>query len=308
MWNRLQDGVVYAMAQLAPLTQELHRIALEWAGRGVIVIIILLASSLVLRFSRAVIRRIFESSGESEQRFKLDRRKLVTMSALLQSLVKYTVYFFAGIMILDEFGVPTASLLAGAGIAGLAIGFGAQNLVKDIITGFFILFEDQFAVGDYVDVAGVSGIVESIGLRVTRIRDFGGQLHIIPNGQIEKVTNYMGPGMRVMFGVTIAYEADVDKAIKVLEEVFQKAAAEIPTIVEGPKVLGVEDLAPSGVTLLVWAKAQAMEQWAVARELKKRIKQAFDENGIEIPYPHTAVVFKDRAGEGRERDGQVSHR
>lgn len=299
MWDRLQDEVVQAMSQIVPLTQELHRIALDWAGRGAIVIIILLVSSLALRFSRAVIKRVLETGEESEQRFKLDRRKLVTISALLQSLVKYTVYFFAGIMILDEFGVPTGSLLAGAGIAGLAIGFGAQNLVKDIITGFFILFEDQFAVGDYVEVAGVSGIVESIGLRVTHIRDFGGQLHIIPNGQIEKVTNYMGSGMRVMFGVSVAYEADVDKAIKVLEEVLQKAAAEIPTIVEGPKVLGVDDLGSSGVTLLVWAEAQAMEQWAVARELKKRIKQAFDENGIEIPYPHTAVVIKERAGEGR---------
>src|SRR5690606_17740294 len=133
-------------------------------------------AAIVLRGSRPALRRIMEprSSG-------LDERRAKTLVDLVHSVVRYAVYFFAFVVILDELGVDTRSLIAGAGIAGLAIGFGAQNLVKDVVTGFFILLEDQYGVGDYVTVAGVSGIVESVGIRTTKVRDFGGQLFIIPN-------------------------------------------------------------------------------------------------------------------------------
>jgi small-conductance mechanosensitive channel len=220
----------------------------------------------------------------------LDDRKAKTLSSLLRSVVRYVVYAFAIIAILRQIGIDTTGLLAGAGLAGLAIGFGAQSLVRDVINGFFILFEDHFAVGDYVSIGDVSGIVESLGLRVTRVRGFGGELHIIPNGQVEKIVNHMGSSMRVLFGVIVHYGADIDYVIQVLNQDFEDAKREIPGIVDGPTVLGVNELGDSGVELRILARAEPMEQWAVERALKKRVKDVFDREGIVIPYRHMQVL------------------
>ncbi len=219
-----------------------------------------------------------------------DDRKAKTLSSLLRSVVRYVVYAFAIIAVLRQIGIDTTGLLAGAGLAGLAIGFGAQNLVRDIINGFFILFEDHFAVGDYVSIGDVSGIVESLGLRVTRVRGFGGELHIIPNGQVEKIVNHMGSSMRVLFGVIVGYGADIDHVIRVLNQDFENAKREIPDIVEGPTVLGVNELGDSGVELRILARAKPMQQWNVERTLKKRVKDVFDREGIVIPYRHMQVL------------------
>lgn len=220
----------------------------------------------------------------------LDDRKAKTLSSLLRSVVRYVVYAFAIIAVLKQIGIDTTGLLAGAGLAGLAIGFGAQSLVRDIINGFFILFEDHFAVGDYVSIGDVSGIVESLGLRVTRVRGFGGELHVIPNGQVEKIVNHMGASMRVLFGVTVGYEADIDHVIQVLNQGFENAKRDIPDIVEGPTVLGVNELGDSGVELRILARAKPMQQWNVERALKKRVKDIFDREGIVIPYRHMQVL------------------
>jgi small conductance mechanosensitive channel len=219
-----------------------------------------------------------------------DDRKAKTLSSLLRSVVRYVVYAFAIIAVLRQIGIDTTGLLAGAGLAGLAIGFGAQNLVRDIINGFFILFEDHFAVGDYVSIGDVSGIVESLGLRVTRVRGFGGELHIIPNGQVEKIVNHMGSSMRVLFGVIVGYGADIDHVIRVLNQDFENAKREILDIVEGPTVLGVNELGDSGVELRILARAKPMQQWNVERTLKKRVKDVFDREGIVIPYRHMQVL------------------
>ncbi len=265
--------------------------ALVSAGGTVLhILLILVVSFLLVRASNALIDRLI-IQRVSEGRKLIDERKARTLRSLLKSVARYAIYIFAGISILGELGVNTASLLAGAGLAGIAIGFGAQNLVRDIINGFFILFEDQFAVGDYVTVGDVSGIVEAIGLRATQVRGFGGELYVIPNGQISSVTNHMGSAMRVMFTVAVSYETDIDRAIAVLESEFEKAKVEISDIVEGPKVLGVNALAQSGVELLILARTRSMEQWRVERELKKRVKEALDREGIAIPYPHMQVVL-----------------
>jgi small conductance mechanosensitive channel len=192
--------------------------------------------------------------------------------------------------ILEILGVNISSLIAAAGVGGLAIGFGAQSLVKDVITGFFILFEDQFHVGDYIETGGKSGIVEEMALRVTKMRDFNGDLHIVPNGSIDKVTNKCRGNMRALVEIGIAYEENIDNAIRVMDEVCKEVAHENDKIIEGPTVLGVTRLGEYDVIISVMAKTQPMEQWAVERELRKRIKERLDDRGIEIPYPRRMVI------------------
>lgn len=261
-------------------------------GRGLIrIILILILATVAIKIGNMLIDRILGRALTRQGRF-MDERKLKTLSRLAKNVMRYVIYFVAGVMILDEFGINTASLLAGAGIAGLAVGFGAQNLVRDVINGFFLLFEDQFGVGDYVTLGDISGVVEEMGLRVTKVRDFGGQLHIVPNGQISRVTNHMGAAMRVMFDVDVHYDTDINYALEVLQKAFEKARQEIDTIVDGPTALGVRELGDSSIKILVLARTKPMEQWAVERELKRRIKYALDEAGIQIPYPHRTVVVE----------------
>lgn len=231
---------------------------------------------------------------------KWDERRIHTMRGLFRSLLRYALYFFGGMVVLSELGINTASLIAGAGIVGLAIGFGAQNLVRDVISGFFILFEDQFAVGDYVTLAGVTGYVEEMGLRVTKIREWTGELHIIPNGEIKQVANLSRGEMGVVVEVEIAYEEDISRAISVIDRVCHELAGEKAGVVlEEPRVLGVEELGASGVRVRIFGKVKPMEQWAFARELRKRLKEALDEAGIEIPYPRRVIMHRESRGEDK---------
>lgn len=249
----------------------------------------LLVAYFIIKIANSAINKIIVNQ-EADRPHLFDDRKAKTLSSLLQSVVRYVIYAFAIIAVLRQLGIDTTGLLAGAGLAGLAIGFGAQSLVRDIINGFFILFEDHFAVGDYVTIGDVSGIVEAVGLRVTRVRSFGGELHILPNGQVEKVVNHMGSAMRVLFSVLVGYGADIDRVINVLNQDFENAKQEIPDIVEGPTVLGVKELGESGVELLILARTKPMQQWNVERILKKRVKDVFDREGIVIPYRHMQVL------------------
>lgn len=235
--------------------------------------------------------------------WQLEESRSRTLASLLRSAVRYTVTIFAGMMALDILGVDTRSLLGGVAIAGLAIGFGAQNLVRDVITGFFIIYERQYDVGDYIKAAGVAGVVEEVGLRVTRLRDWSGEIHVIPNGRIEITTNVSRAGSRALVEVSVAYEADLRQAIDVMQQACDQAARELPAILEGPTVLGVKELGDSGIDLLVWARTQPLEQWGVERELRLRLKEALDAAGIEIPYPR--LVVYDRS-ERRADGDQVS--
>jgi len=266
---------------------------LRQGGITVIRIIgILILTQLVLTFGSNVIEHLFRRDETKEQ--FLDERRSRTLGSLLKSVLRYGVYFIAGVMILDNLGIRTGSILAGAGIIGLAVGFGAQNLVRDVITGFFIIFEDQYSVGDFVTVAGVTGTVENLGLRTTKIREWTGQLHIIPNGEVGSVTNFSTGKMAAVVFIRIAYEEDIDKAMSVLTQVGLKARAELPQIIEDPVVQGVTELGPSEVVLRVVAFTKPGEQWSTERELRKRFKQALDEAGIEIPYPRRVVISKNK--------------
>lgn len=269
----------------------IDHISLLVIGQKVLKIaLVLIAVRLAVKFSALLIDKLFQKQVDGKT--KADAKKVTTMTTLTKSAIRYTLYFIGITTILGILNLPVSSLLATAGIGGLAIGFGAQNLVRDIITGFFILFEDQYSVGDYITVDKYSGIVEEIGLRTTKIRDFSGDLHIIPNGNIINVTNHCRGNMRIMFDVDIAYEADVDRAIKVLENYFEEYSKQEPSIVEGPKVLGVQELSAYSVVLRIWATSKPMEQWRISRELKKGIKKALDEAGIEIPYPKSVMIHR----------------
>ena len=261
-------------------------------GKLVRIAIIIILVKVGIKVFYVVIDKSLEKRGKLK--FGVDEKKANTLAGVLKNICKYVFYFIGIVTILDLFGIKTTSILATAGIGGLAIGFGAQSLVKDVITGFFILFENQFSVGDYVKIGEYEGIVEEMGLRTTRLRSPSGELHIIPNSNIQIVTNSTKGAMRAMVDVSIAYEEDIDKAIKVLNSICEQMKATDESILEGPTVLGVTKLGQYDIVLTVIAKTKPMEQWRVERELRKRIKESFDIEKIEIPYPKSVFVEKQK--------------
>lgn len=197
------------------------------------------------------------------------------------------MYFFGITVILTLiFGSKlfSAVSLTFASIGGVALGFGSQNLVKDVVNGFFILFEDQYSVGDYITIGKSSGIVESIELRVTKIRSFKGDLHIIPNGNISEVTNHSRGPISINVNVSIAYEENIDDATKVINIACDEFSKDNEDIVEKPKVVGITELGSSGVNIRVSGKVKPMKQWANENQLRKYVKEALDKAEIEIPY------------------------
>ena len=247
---------------------------------------------LVARFSIKIINSVIDKFVEKQKKSKsnIDFMRVNTMKGLMKSSIKYIIYFIAFTAVVKFFGIEVTGLIATAGVGGLALGFGAQSLVRDIITGFFILFEEQFRVGHYVEVDGVSGIVEEMALRVTKIRGFSGDLHIIPNGKISRVTNRSAGKMSALVEIPIAYEENIDDAINVLKEAGEKLKLENDKILDGPTVLGVSNLGKSGVVILIIAKTVPMEQWAVERSMRKTFKEALDDAGIEIPYEKSVII------------------
>ena len=255
------------------------------------IVLICIMANILIRVGSFLIRSFFDSQARS--RVSINKTKNETLKALTKSILRYTVYFIALLMILGELGVNTSSILATAGIGGLAIGFGAQSLVKDVISGFFIIFEDQYGVGDFVKIQDITGTVEEIGLRITKIRGFKGDINIIPNGQITVVTNYSRENSAAVVEVNLAYENDIDKAIAIMEKVSREYAAENPDIVEEPKVFGITAMDHVGITLRLVARTLPLKHWGVERELRKVIKKAFDENNIQISYPRFVILDKE---------------
>lgn len=237
---------------------------------------------------------------QDRSKIQFPERKMKTLSSLTKNILRYVIYFVAVYSILEILGFRMGSILAVAGVGSLAVGFGAQSLVKDVITGFFVIFEDQFGVGDYITTNNFSGIVEEIGLRITKVRDFSGDLHIIPNGEIKVVTNHTRGGMRALVNIGISYEEDVDKVTNVLTKICDEIKNDRDDILEGPSVLGITGFNDSSVEVTVVAKTKPMQQWAVERDLRYRIKQVFDDMKIEFPYPHMDILLKENIKKGEE--------
>ncbi|WP_332650839.1 mechanosensitive ion channel family protein [Lysinibacillus sp. 54212] len=262
------------------------------------IIAIFIISYLVVAIGKKVIANIFTLRIKSPLNHSERRQK--TILKLLQSVLSYLVYFSAIIGSLSVLDINVAGLLAGAGIAGLAIGFGAQSLVKDVITGFFIIFEDQFGVGDYIRVNIAEGTVVEIGLRTTKIKGITGEQFIIPNGSITDVINYSINNSKAMIDMQLAFDADIEKAEKVINE-YLKTLPEIhPELASPPTFLGVQNIAGTEVTIRIMAETLPLQQYAVARTIRRDVKDILEKNGIPIPYPK--MMLYDRVM-GREVEG-----
>lgn len=223
-----------------------------------------------------------------------DSHRTETISGILLSTLKYLIYFFAFVSALEIlFGINVMSVLAAAGVVGIAVAFGAQSVVKDVITGFFIIFEGKFEVGDLVAIDGFTGTVDSITLRCTTLKNYMGDVYIIPNGSVETVLNYQKGERSLSLDVEIAYESDIDTAVSVIGSCCEKAETEIEEIIGKPQVLGVVALGDSGVKIRTLIPCIVGGQFFVEREMLRRIKYAFDENGIEIPYKKIIVINKE---------------
>lgn len=250
---------------------------------------ILIAFLIVKAIGNKVIERFFTKLMNKGD---VTKGRALTLQGLSENVFSYVLIFILVATIFNIFGLSVASLIAGAGIVGLAIGFGAQGLVSDVVTGFFLLLEKQIDVNDYVTVGGLDGIVESVGLRTTQVRSFDGTLNYIPNRDITTVSNHSRGNMRALVDIGISYDEDIDKAIAVIQTACANLTLENETIVEGPDVIGVQAFGASDVTLRIIAKAKNGEQWAVERQLRKAIKGALDTNSIEIPFPHQVNIHK----------------
>jgi small conductance mechanosensitive channel len=274
--------------------------SIDWGGlatkAGIIIlklIAIYIVYLVVKSIGTKVIKRAFDRLQNREQ---ISNGRALTLQTLSLNIFSYVLIFIYVVTVFQVFGYNVTALLAGAGVVGLAIGFGAQGLVSDVVTGFFLLLEKQIDVGDYVTTGGYSGIVEAVGLRTTQIRGFDGTLHYVPNREIVGLSNHSRGNMRALVDISIAYSEDIDQAITVLQEACDQLAATNDAIVEGPNVLGVQTLGASDVVIRVLAKTKNMEQWNVERELRKVLKEALDQHGIEIPFPHQVMIHKNEEG------------
>lgn len=230
---------------------------------------------------------------------RLDERRRETLMSLFANVTRYTIYFIWLLTVLPLVGVHIAALLAGAGVAGIAIAFGAQSLIKDTLNGFFILFEDQYGIGDYVTINGVTGRVQSIGLRITCIKIWTGEVEIIPNGQVLQLTNFSKDNSIAVIEVNIGYQADTQQATAIMEGIVTRMKDEFDDIVGDVSVLGVQALNDSTITLRAIAECAPYTHYGIIREAKMRIHKAFRDAGIDMPYQKVVYVpegVRDPAG------------
>jgi small conductance mechanosensitive channel len=289
-------------------------VAAEWLlGKPLSILAIALVALLVNRLARRGIKNGLRglSQGGVRERLGAFRRRapsalletgevslrasqrIEALATVLRSVISVIVALVATLMALGELGVNLAPLLAGAGILGIAIGFGSQALVKDFLSGFFILVEDQFGVGDIVDLEpGVSGIVEAVSLRTTRLRAVDGTVWHVPNGEIRRVGNMSQHWSRALLDIDVAYGTEVGHAREVIKRVADDVWRESDHVIEEPDLWGVENLGPHAVTLRLVVKTTPSEQYQVSRQIRERLKAAFDAEGIEIPFPQQTVWMR----------------
>ncbi len=302
---------MHALGSLEPILEQfsqperalagLETVGERAAGPLVSVLLIVAVSFGLLRLLRSLvqgtIRRVMERPDQPPRELTLKAR---TLAHIVESIGRLLILVVAGMMVLSKLGFDIAPLIASAGVAGIAIGLGAQSLIKDFIGGFFILFEDQFGVGDVIAVGTHSGLVEQLTLRRTVLRAVDGSVIVIPNGDIRTVTNMTKGWSRAVLDVSVSYEEDVDRAIEVLHGLLDGIERDpvIGDAVIGPaEIPGVEVLGPYQVTIRALVKTKPMEQWRVQRELRRRIKRAFEEAGISIAYPQSVTLLRGADGD-----------
>ena len=270
---------------------------------GLRILLVLILMFIFIKIAQAAtgrfFRRLRKGRRETDEEFK---KKADTLGSIAGSLLTLVIVIIAAITIMGELDIPIGPILASAGIVGVALGFGGQHLVKDVISGFFILLDDQIRVGDVVQIAGKGGLVEKINLRMTILRDLAGNVHYVRNGEISVVTNMTKEYSRYVFDVGVAYREDVDEVIDVIKEVDENLRNDPEfknDILEPIEILGLDQFADSAIIIKARTKTKPIRQWAVGREFNKRLKKRFDEKDIEIPFPHVTLYM------GQDKDGQA---
>jgi small-conductance mechanosensitive channel len=272
-----------------------HNYLVNWTrDRAPKLLVILVLAFIFVRLLGLITRKLVALSERGPARGAVRTQQVRTVTGVIRSVGVFLIVFFAGMSVLnDAFSINIAPLLASAGIAGLAIGFGAQTLVKDVINGFFILVENQFEVGDTIRVAGVSGVVEEITMRRTTLRDGDGTLHIVPNGSIQIVSNMTRDWSQVTLHVSADYGENSDRVVELLEQVaaeFYGDAQFKDDVVSEPQVPGIERVHGNEVDYLMLVKVRPGKQYGVARELRRRIKAAFEQNNIKAGTPTQVYI------------------
>ena len=266
-------------------------------------IVAIIIGALVAMWVIRIFTNKFEKRISDPARFGIERAKRAgTLSRIVETTLRVVILASALLMVLKEVGIEIGPLLAGAGIVGLAVGFGAQSLVKDVIGGFFILLENHMNVGDIVRISGEAGVVESINLRVTVLRDLEGRVHVVPNGEIGVVTNMTKEYSQALVEIGVAYKEDVDEVIEVLNQVAEgmRSDDDFKDLILDPlEVLGLDSFGDSSVNIKMRLRTLPAKQWTVAREFRKRIKKVFDEKGIEIPFPHRTLYIGEAPSDAR---------
>jgi small-conductance mechanosensitive channel len=275
----------------------------QWlVDKGVTILVILVVGVVLWMVLRRIMSSLVNSfmarppRGESREGTK---RRAETLVNVFVGLGRVIIILVVGLMILSELDIAIGPLLAGLGVVGIAVGFGAQYLIRDLIAGVFILMENQYRIGDVAKVADVTGVVEEVSLRKTVIRDIDGVVHYIPNGEIRVSSNCSRHFSRVNLNISVAYETDLDYAIKVINRVCKEMSQEKPwceVMRTVPSVLRVDNLGDSGIDIKIIGDVKPLTQWNVMGEMRLRLKKAFDKEGIEIPYPHLKVYFGDEPG------------
>ncbi len=270
---------------------------IEWLVQHGIKILIILILGIILWFlikrlvPILVNRTVEKTKGESQKGLE---KRTKTLVGVLIGISRVVIVVVVVLMILTEAGVPIGPMLAGFGIAGVAVGFGAQYLVRDLIAGIFILWENQFRIGDVAKVADVIGTVEDVTLRKTVLRDIDGIVHHIPNGEIRVASNYTRHFSRVNLDISVSYDSDLDHAMAVINRVGEEMFADGTwhnRMITPPVAVRVNKLGDSGIDIKIMCDVKPSEQWAAMGEIRLRLKKAFDAEGIEIPWPHTKVYF-----------------
>jgi small conductance mechanosensitive channel len=266
------------------------------AKSGLRISLVLLASYVSVRFLRVAVRRLEDVLIRAGERTELvpgaTRKRVATLTGLLLTLSLVVVWAVAVVICLDQVGLDVTPILAGAGIVGLAVGFGAQNLVRDVISGFFLVLENQVRVGDVAVVNGTGGLVEAITFRTIVLRDLAGVVHVVPNGAITTLANMTKTWSGYVLDVGVAYKEDTDRVVEIMSEVAEDLRSDArlgALILEPMEIFGVDDFKESEVTIKARLKTVPMQQWAVGREYRRRLKKAFDARGIEIPFPHRSL-------------------
>lgn len=280
--------------------EEIVRGTIDWSIRVLPAILLILVVAFVASFlvkkilhrASAVIAGNLKRAGRLDPG-ELDKR-VSTLTGILSASIRLILWLVIVMMILRRLGIDVAPIIAGAGIIGLAVGFGAQELVRDFIAGFFILMENQVRTGDVAVINGTGGVVEQVGLRTLVLRDVSGVVHVFQNGKINSLSNMTKEWSAIVFDIGVAYKEDTDRVVAIMEQVAADLRADEtlgPDITENLEVFGVDAFGDSAVVIKARLKTKPIRQWAVGREYRRRLKYAFDREGIEIPFPHRTVYW-----------------